>query len=317
MRREDRADNEASLSFLDVIACAFGAIVLLVLILPIAETGNPETGAGIGDYGALLLRLVERETTIRNLDADLGTTETRVAALDKLLSAQDISSNALQELLDSTRADAAAIQRRIAAAQRALAKEAAAVPQANPLRPTERAGIPVDAEYVAIVIDTSQSMRGIWAEVVGEVGHVLSIYPEIRGFQILNANGQYIWKPGTWITDSGGNRRVARTKLDTWSAYSASNPEQGILTAIRDLYRPAINMAVFVFGDDYVGTDYENFLATVQSGVARHSNRGGTLRIHAFGFHSPYVDPPQRTKYATLMRELTRRHEGAFLALSH
>lgn len=323
MRREGARETEGSFSFLDVIACAFGAIVLLVLILPVGHLAGPDAGRDVRDYGALLLQLAEREAVAKARATELGAVESRRAALDALLSRNDVSNKALRELVAATQAETTAVTRRVAAARRAveaatarrsldaLGEEATEAPE-----PTEYAGIPVDSEYVAIVVDTSGSMRMIWDKVMREVRSVLAIYPEIKGFQILDASGHYLSRPGRWIPDTDSNRRIARASLQGWFSSSYSNPERGILTAVRNLYRPGIKMAVFVFGDDYVGTDYEPFLDAVQAGVARHASGGGALRIHAFGFRSPAVDSTQRLKYAILMRELTRHHDGAFLALS-
>ena len=308
-------DTEASLSFLDVIACAFGAIVLLVLVLPVGQRSDPEPGVDLSEYGALLLLLAERQQAAAALEDQLAANRERADGLNELLSARRDASDALRAVVAQTRADTDAVRARIADIQQTQAAvSAAARRQPTESKPTDYAGIPVDSEYVAIVVDTSGSMQGIWAKVVGEIDNVLSIYPAMRGFQILSASGGYLWKPGVWIDDNPGNRGVAKAKLPYWSAYSASNPEDGILTAVRDLYRPAIKMAIFVFGDDYVGTDYDNFLEAVRIGVDRQTSATGRLRIHAFGFLSGVAS--QRAEYATLMRELTRRHDGAFLALS-
>ena len=315
--RRDRQDggSEASLSFLDVIACAFGAIVLLVLILPVGERSGPEAGIELAEYGALLLLLADRQETAEALEDQLAADQRRADALDDLVSVRKDASDALGDLVAQTRSDTNVIRSRVAATEEAQAAASAATQrELNESKPTDYAGIPVDSEYVAIVVDTSGSMRTVWPDVVREVDSVLSIYPEMRGFQILNASGSYLWKQGTWIRDTTGNRSVSRAMLPNWLAYSASNPEEGILTAVRDLYRPGIKMAVFVFGDDYQGTDYDNFLETVRAGVSRHASTNATLRIHAFGFRSE--SSIQRAKYATLMRELTRRHHGAFLGLS-
>ena len=316
MRRERQdGSSEASLSFLDVIACAFGAIVLLVLVLPVGERSGPAPGTELAEYGALLLLLADRQETAVTLEDQLSTDQRRADALDDLLSARKDASNTLLDLVAQARTDTEAVRSRVAAAEEAQsATSAAAQRELSESKPTDYAGIPVDSEYVAFVVDTSGSMRTIWPEVVREVESVLSIYPEMRGFQILNASGGYLWKPGTWIRDTTGNRGVARAMLPNWLAYSASNPEEGILTALRDLYRSGTKMAIFVFGDDYLGTDYDDFLDTVQVGVDRHTSPRSALRIHAFGFRSE--SSVQRGKYATLMRELTRRHHGAFLALS-
>ncbi len=317
--KRDRSggDREASLSFLDVIACAFGAIVLLVLVLPVGELGDSEPGAGLADYGALLLQLAELRETASLLEERLAADQQRANALEDLLSERKDVSDALRDLVARTRSDADVVRRRIAATEQARSA-ISAIPEQEPNEPlpADYAGIPVDSEYIAIVVDTSGSMRTVWPRVVREVENVLSIYPRVQGFQVLSASGDYLWKRGAWITDSGGNRRLAKVRLHTWSAYSASNPEQGILTAIRDLYRSDMKMAVFVFGDDYMGTDYDNFLASVRTGVDRHASPQGQLRIHAFGF--PSSEPSvQRAKYATLAREMASRHDGVFLALSN
>ena len=315
-RQRAGTDAEASLSFLDVIACAFGAIVLLVLILPVGETGETEPGIELSDYGALLLRLAESREAAAALEARLAADQQRAATLGETLSDRKNATNALRELLAQTQASARAVQTQIAAAERAQATVADAAPrQANVSKPSDYAGIPVDSEYVAIVVDTSGSMKRIWDRVVREVENVLAIYPEIRGFQVINASGGYLWKPRGWIEDGKGNRGVAMAKLRNWAAFSISNPEPGILTAVRDLYRPGRKMAIFVFGDDYQGTDYDTFLAAIRSGVDRHTSSGAALRVHAFGFDSGQA--PNRVQYATLMRALTSRHDGAFLALPH
>ena len=313
-RQRAGTDTEASLSFLDVIACAFGAIVLLVLILPVGETGDTEPGIDFSDYGALLFQLAERREAAAALEVQLSADEAHAASLEEMLSERKNAADALSNLLAQTQASASAVRDRIAATEQAQAAVATASERhANESKPTDYAGIPVDSEYVAIVIDTSGSMRRVWGDVVREVESVLAIYPEIRGFQVLSASGDYLWKAGQWIEDGKGNRGVAKGRLRGWSSASVSNPEPGILTAVRDLYRPGRKMAIFVFGDDYQGTDFDNFLAAVQSGVDRHTSLGAALRIHAFGFESGQA--PNRNQYATLMRELTGRHDGAFLAL--
>ena len=314
-RRRPDTDSEASLSFLDVIACAFGAIVLLVLVLPVGETGETEPGIELSDYGALLLQLAESRKQAAALEDQLAAEQERVATIEDMLSERKDSSNALSDLLAQTREATRAVQDRIAAAEQAQDEVAASAQRrASASKPSDYAGIPVDSEYVAIVVDTSGSMRRIWDRVVREVESVLAIYPDIRGFQILSASGDYMWNRGAWIEDGAGNRGVAKAKLRSWPSASVSNPEPGILTAVRDLYGPGRKMAIFVFGDDYQGTDFDNFLATVRVGVDSHASLGAALRIHAFGFESGQA--ANRAEYATLMRELTGRHGGAFLALS-
>ena len=318
-RRRTSNDSEVSFSFLDVIACAFGAIVLLVLILPVGERSGEQSGIQLGDYGNLLLLLADRKDMAAALEDQLAADRRRAGDLDSLLSTRKNASDALRDLVAEARADTSGVQRRIATIEAAQAATETALERARiESQPTDYAGIPVDSEYIAFVVDTSGSMRDIWANVVSEVESVLSIYPEVRGFQVISASGDYLRSRGKWINDSVGNRRLAKARLRTWPAYSASSPEQGILTAVRDLYRPDINMAIFVFGDDYQGTRLRQ-LPRHRAGRRQQAAGGGRRRRPAHPRLRLQVHhaPSTRTKYATLMRELTRRHNGAFLALSN
>ena len=141
------------------------------------------------------------------------------------------------------------------ALSRGRALLAAADDKEQPPPPQEAAGIPVDSDHVAIVLDTSGSMMPLWRNVMSEMSNVLSQYPQLKGFQVLSDQGEYLHPKtrGNWISDTPANRRTALRKMSTWRAYSASNPAPGILQAVRDLYAPGRRMAVFVFGDDYQG----------------------------------------------------------------
>jgi len=160
-------------------------------------------------------------------------------------------------------------------------------------------------------------MMAIWDYVMEEIANVLSIYPEVRGFQILNAGGKYLFANNRrrWIPDSAENRRRALDRLRGWpSFFSGSNPVPGIETAVRDLYDKRRKMAIIVFGDDYEGSDFDGFLRRVDRAVASQTVLQGSFRIHAIGFSNECVSNAP-FNFAVLMRELTRRHQGAFLAM--
>ena len=313
-----RETEGTSLSFLDVVACAFGAIVLLVLILPVGSYGLfAESEPQSVDYAHLFRakrsldveidqlksQIETNERILRELGSDQSTTTSRISNLRSAI-------RATQQEIDTQREQTATTEqeyRRIMAAQ------------ARPLRASrpDYAGIPVDADYVALVIDTSSSMKSIWSDVMREVRGVLSLYPDLKGFQIVSDLGVYLYESheGRWIRDSPARRSDALARLGGWEAPSRSSPARGIKTAISDLYKQDETMALFIVGDDFSGReDLDTYLQEVDEIVADASVKEGSLRIHAIGFANPRM-VYSSLRFSVLMRELTQRHAGAFLAL--
>ena len=183
---------------------------------------------------------------------------------------------------------------------------------------TEYSGLPVDAEYVAFVIDTSGSMKEprIWSRLIREFDAILDIYPEMKGFQVLNDQGNYLFPEyrRKWIRDSNTLRNLAKAKLATWRSFSLSNPAPGIHTAVNDLYRNDIRMAIFVFGDDYATSEFGDFIDRIDRTVLGKGVAQGTLRIHGIAYRN-WLGTTSQLNYATLMRELSMRYDGAFLAM--
>jgi hypothetical protein len=63
-------------------------------------------------------------------------------------------------------------------------------------------GIPVDSEYIIFIIDTSGSMFSYaWERMLQEMEATLNIYPEVKGIQVLNDMGNYLFSRyrGEWI----------------------------------------------------------------------------------------------------------------------
>ena len=319
MKRPREEDEGGPISFLDVIACAFGAVILLVLALPVGDFGFEEETSSAAQYGRLLFALGGLEEEAAALARQLAENGQLAKRLDADLAQAEDAGRYLETLIADTREQSRQARQRaaaIAASSRILRQRPPEPREAMELA-TELAGIPVDSEYIAFVLDTSGSMtRAIWEDVMAEIGNVLSIYPEVRGFQILNDQGLYLYpaKKGRWIEDSPASRRAALNRMQRWRDYSASNPAKGILTALDDLHDRDRKMAIFVFGDDYAGDDFDGFLQRVDRGVRSRGVGEGTLRIHAIGF-SNISAAGTPLHFSVLMRELTRRHQGAFLAL--
>ncbi len=324
MKQRRAEDSGTSVSFLDVIACAFGAIALLVLILPIGELGGATAIAPAADYGRSLMRLAEIREQAAAVEREAVENAALAGIMGTELSSATEKAEYLQNLIEYTRKEAARLRQRIAAvnAGRRILEQPPPPVEADTETqmtvPSALAGIPVDSEYIAFVVDTSGSMRVIWDAVIAEITSVLSLYPQVRGFQILNDQGHYLYggNQRRWIPDSPANRRRALDRMRGWRwvPYSASNPAPGIATAVGDLYDEQRKMAIFVFGDDYAGDDFDTFLNRIDRSVASARTTEGSFRIHAIGFSNEGIsDSP--LNFGVLMRELTRRHGGAFLAL--
>ena len=320
MKRERTGDTDTSVSFLDVIACAFGAIALLVLILPIGEFGIEAPTPQVADYGRSLWTLSSLREEVAAIEREVAENDELAAVLGAELTSAADKAAYLRNLIDRTRDQARQLGERSAAVAAGVSILERPPPptEEDMTLDTELAGIPVDSEYIAFVVDTSGSMRQIWDYVLEEITNVLSIYPSVRGFQVLNDQGHYLYggSQPRWIPDSPANRSAALDRMRSWLwlPYSASNPAPGIAAAVRDLYDKDRRMAVFVFGDDYAGSDFDGFLDRVDRAVASARTGRGTFRIHAIGFSNEGV-AASALNFGMLMRELTRRHEGAFLAL--
>jgi hypothetical protein len=95
---------------------------------------------------------------------------------------------------------------------------------------------------------------------------------------------------------------------------------EGIQAAIRTFAAPGKKISIYVFGDEFTGTSISEVLDAVDR-INRADAKGNRLvRIHAVGFPVQFIRAPnlQATgiRFATLMRELTHRNGGTFVALN-
>ena len=184
-------------------------------------------------------------------------------------------------------------------------------------------GIPVDSEYIIFVIDTSGSMFSYaWERMMQELDATLSIYPEVKGIQIMNDMGKYMFSRyrGQWIPDTSGRRKVIMQNLRNWNVFSNSSPVEGITAAIKTFYDPGKKISIFVFGDEFTGDSIARVIDTVDRINRKDAEGNRLVRIHAVGFPVQFIraENLQTTgiRYATLMRELTYRNGGTFVGLN-
>lgn len=316
-KRNEEQKGGSSLAFLDIIACAFGAIVLLVLILPIGSFGialNEMDPALSARYGRLLIERRALEDTIEQLVGEED------ELLEQIARARALTQGPASGMTDEIRAaqqELRDLRERVADTQAELT---AAEEKARTERPvnTEFGGIPVDSEYVAFVIDCSGSMQWVWRSVLSQFERVLALYPRLKGFQVLSDQGQYMYadRKSVWISDSAAARRRVLNDLSDWKGFSQSNPAPGIRTAVSDLFRANQKMAIFVFGDDFAHDgDLDRYVQQIDNLVRRGRARNAELRIHTIGFSNDPERVFSEYNFAVVMRALAERHGGAFVAL--
>ncbi len=185
------------------------------------------------------------------------------------------------------------------------------------------AGIPVDSEYIIFVIDTSGSMQQYnWGRVQQKLTETLEVYPEVKGIQIMNDNGAYMFNQyaGKWIPDTPGRRQAIMNTMRSWAPFSDSNPVDGIMYAIDTFWSPDKKISIYVFGDDFGGKSAEPVVRAIAQKNRIQPDGSQMVRIHAVGF--PLFQfgggriPNETQKFAALMRVLCERNGGTFVGLT-
>ena len=148
-------------------------------------------------------------------------------------------------------------------------------------------GIPIDSEYIVFIIDTSGSMqRHAWSSVLQKMQETLELYPKVRGIQVMNDLGRYMYPQyaGKWIPDSPARRRSIISRLTTWQPLSNSSPVEGIEAAIRTFYAEDKKISLYIFGDDFSGSAAQPVVDVIDR-LNRADDEGNRrVRIHAVGF---------------------------------
>ena len=328
MRRRKRNVEAFSLSFLDCICCGFGAIILLLVLSKIYEPVIIEkTQDDLEQLIALLqqeLFDIRGETTV--LNRDLESVKTQASSTKLRLARLQGELNTVKGQYVATQQDSETVldEGDLSRTKQRLTEEMRRL-QPYYRRPANDAiaGIPVDSEYVIFVIDTSGSMQQFnWDRVIEKLEETLNVYPQVKGMQIMNDNGSYMFKQyaGQWIPDTPGRREAIANTMRSWRPFSDSNPADGIIYAISTYWSPEKKISIYVFGDEFSGRSVEAVVRQIDAVNREDENGNRMVRIHAVGF--PFFFEPGRQlsdttrRYAQLMRVLTERNGGTFVALS-
>ena len=321
-----RGIEEFSISFLDVICCGFGAVILLLMLTrPLEPILLENSEVDLSE------RIEAREQALFDIRGEIREllASDNASATDRLAAIEAIKE--LERQLEDTLGKAISLGE----AEREIDEQTAELASAKQTLTDEMqrllgldfkrdsglvGGIAVDSEYIIFVIDTSGSMQSAaWNQVVRKVDETLSIYPRVKGIQVMNDMGDYMFPQyrGTWLEDGAGVRNRIIQTLGGWAPFSNSSPVEGIREAIDTYYDPSKNISIYVFGDDYTGDSVEEVVDAVdQINIADEMGRR-RVRIHAVGF-PVYLDQPNARiyRFAALMRELAYRNDGTFVGLT-
>ena len=324
-----RPAPEISLSFLDVICCGLGAVILLLMITKTVEPQVLEESTVIaeGRVAELTEQLFEirGETTV--LNRDLAAKQEQISEFEEqiaILQGALASSKSRYDSLQTTRKANSIGEAQLAIARQELSEEEERLLGRDAERKNQLiGGIPVDSEYIIFIIDTSGSMFSYaWDRMLREMEATLNIYPNVKGIQVMNDMGNYLFSryAGQWIPDTPARRQLILRNLANWNAFSNSSPVEGITQAVRSFYDRDKKISIYVFGDEFTGRSIEDVVLTVDklNAEARTGERRG--RIPAVGFPVQFIRPPELQdtgiRFATLMRELTHRNGGTFVGLN-
>jgi len=328
MRRRRRSVEAFSLSFLDCICCGFGAVILLLVLSKIYEPVIIEKTQQ--DLESLIARLqqelfdIRGETTTLNRELNdvreqTSSTTERLARLQGELETvrgqYQLAEQQTSELADEGQLEAVK--------QRLTEEMLRLQPYYRAADDDAVAGIPVDSEYIIFVVDTSGSMQQFnWGRAIKKLEETLNVYPEVKGIQIMNDNGKYMFQQyaGQWIPDTPGRREAILSTMRTWRPFSDSNPADGIIYAINAFWSPEKKISIYVFGDEFSGRSVESVVRQIEQVNVVGGTGERLVRIHAVGF--PLLDvggggvPPTARQFAQLMRVLCDRNGGTFVALN-
>jgi hypothetical protein len=325
-RRHKRRETEIfSISFLDCITCGLGSVVLLLILSNVRAPTTEQSTEEHQHMTQLEDDLVNIELQRNALNQQLeGRREQLCDVKERIARLQgDLSS--IRGKYSASRKDAEAandIQGQLVSAQQKLTEEQKrlyAAPEFKRSKEDVVGGVPIDSEYVIFVIDTSGSMFNYaWPMMLQSMQEILDTYPHLKGMQVTNDVGTHMFPSyqGKWIPDTPGERKMVLDRLRTWNIFSASNPSQGIVNAVRTYWAADKRISVYVFGDEFTGPSIDSVVKTVDF-VNRSDETGERrVRIHAIGF--PVTpEAPQFTsiRFAALMRIICQRNNGTFVGM--
>ncbi len=200
MKKSRRGLEIFSLSFLDCICCGFGALILLFVL---SKFGAPVVMEEIReDLQGRILRL---EQTLHELRGETEVLNRQLKSKEDQLSEEKLRLARLQGDLSRVEGEFSAskqnsevqniIEGKLARALQELTEEMKRLQKERPRQVSSSiGGIPVDSEYILFIIDTSGSMQSkAWGYMQEKMQETLNLYPRVKGIQIMNDDGIYMF----------------------------------------------------------------------------------------------------------------------------
>tara|TARA_B100001059_G_scaffold201899_1_gene209530 strand:+ start:8610 stop:9533 length:924 start_codon:yes stop_codon:yes gene_type:complete len=296
-----------SLSFLDIMACSFGAILMIILISNFNESEEPnlETlnefrkAEKVKENQAIEAGL---KSTINDLEYEKSTLLKQLFSIRKNI---DTNENLVKKITnDIKKIKNPTINTRIE-------KDVSNI-----------GGLKVDADYVIFIIDVSGSMIecGPWSKIVNEIDQLLDIFPDLKGFNVLTDGGKrIITGVDKWVDFNKTTKLQLKSLVKTPpSIGSASNPIIGLKSAISK-YVNKDKVSIFILGDDILtSTRIEDEFKSIEKLL---NGKEGLVSINAISFLTHYkcsnlaglVTEDQNYRFMNLMESLTFKYNGSLI----
>ncbi len=313
--KEKKTTEVFSMSFLDIMACGFGALVLILLI---SEFNEIEIIENTYTYDLFLKKqdeVVTKTNQLNEVDKEL------TSKLRNLISIQEELEKVKNYLSNRTAVVESLTElSQLKESQIIVKKE----DQKEPEEQVVASGIRIDSKYLIFIIDNSGSMveGAPWSRVVKEIETIITTFPSLEGFMVMNDTGKTIVGGGNWIKPTKSNRLDAVKKLRSVNAMTNSNPIPAIEKSINFYGKKFEDVGLFIIGDDIrENKDVDSRLLQINR-INTKSDGSKYVRINALGFLTSrrlnvqgYAFEDDNTKYLTLMRELTEQNGGTLVVI--
>ena len=317
MSRIKRAPIEVfNIAFLDIISCAFGAVVMLVLLSKNGELEAPPD-SDASSISILIDSVLSAQQSVEDLQGALSNKQDELLAAKAKTAA---SSNELDNLQQKIPRATEALKQLENKAQtiRTDIKTTNAmlnVPASTNKPDKDVGGVPTDADYVVFIIDNSGSMVQIgWDKIIRTVTDVIENHPKLKGFNVMSADGKFLpIKKAGWIEDTKTNRRIAIAELKRFQG-GGSTPEVGIIKAIKTFKKTKGKVSLYVFGDEYSARDLKSKVDHISKANWDSVKKRPRFRIHGIGFYWT-SGSNTRIGFSAFMKAVAHNNRGAFIAL--
>lgn len=311
--KKKKTNEIFSMSFLDVMACGFGALVLILLISNFQESPIPTDNDNSSDdyFDAL--------DTINNLQKKIKAQDVQLISESKKVSELISKNNQTNEVLKGKLQEIKTLNLLSKSSKANLAdsvRELMNVPVQK-----DASGIRIDSEYLIFIVDTSGSMvdYGPWNNITNEINYVIDAFPKLKGFIVMSDFGKVMYGDSPWVADTPANRKKASTVLNNRFnlPISRSDPFPALEKAISYYGKNYSNVGIFVFGDDIINSKRVDTLVNAINKLNTKSDGTKLTTINAIAFLTSkrggvnFLEGNQR--FLILMRELTHANGGSLV----